>query len=341
MIKINNIFSYLTYPGKGKSSEDQIEIAGAVIPQQGRLHQMLTNVFARSETECDILIYFPSFDGTQYNECRAEVVELLYNPGVATGRKLAQRLQAVTTNRSGLGLLFLTIGQLGTEMSLLISRFPADQGIIAEQNAATLRVEFVEEVFLKSAQSYKAVLYRGSSLDVGFWKGNAVDKQVNHRTRDLATYWIRDFLRSDFQTTARAGTKRLAVALRSAAAQTNDLSVKREIAAAATLGVNLAGESTTIKEFCERSQLSTETWEVIKTNVKRDKLVNDRFEFDADEFSRHLVYKTIELDNGAVLTAQLEDFDRAFKKQQVEDSQDQYTYTTRGRVVDERLKKSR
>lgn len=340
-MRINTILSYLIYPGKGVDTEDQQEIAGAAIPHSGRLYQMLSEIFIRSEDECDIPISFSSFDGIQSNDCQSEVIDLLDTPNVTTGRKLAERLQTVTTKRSGLGLLFLIVGQSETEKKLLISRFPADQGIIAERLPTTLKVEFVDDVFLKDTKFYKAVSYKGSSPYADFWLGNAIDKQINYKTRDLAAYWIRDFLLSDFRTTSRAGTKRLAVSLKNAAAETSDPTVKREIAAAATLANNFAGEALTIKEFCERSQLSTETREAINARIKPDKLLDDRFEFDSGEFSRHLTYKSVELDNGALLTAELEHFDEAFQRHQVENDGDEYIYKTRGRIVDERLKKTK
>lgn len=178
-MRINTILSYLIYPGKGVPDADQQDIAGATIPHSGRLYQMLSDIFVRSEAECDIPISFSSIDGTQSNDCRSEIIDLLNNPDVATGRKLAERLQTVTTKRSGLGLLFLIVGESDTEKKLLVSRFPADQGIIAEQSSTTLRVEFVDEVFLKDAKFYKAVSYRGSTPKADFWLGNAIDKQIN------------------------------------------------------------------------------------------------------------------------------------------------------------------
>jgi hypothetical protein len=340
-MEISTALAYLTYPGKGIPSEKQHEIAGVELPKYGGLYTLLLNVFTRSEVECYIPIYFPSPGGNQQNACRNEILEFLRSPDTDTGLKLAQRLQAVTTSRSGLGLLCLIVGRSDNEKRLLISRFPADQGIIAEQKAATLEVEFVEQIFLRNVQAYKAALYTWTAEEADFWDGSATDKQINHKTRDLAAYWIGDFLLSDFRTTARAGTKRLAIALRNAVAGASSLEVKREIAAAAELVHNSDGESTTVEEFCERYQLSDATRKAIKANIKPNKLVHDRFVFNSEEFSKHLAYRTVELDSGAILTARVEDFDEAFHTRRVEDGQDQYTYLARGRPVDERLKKTK
>jgi hypothetical protein len=72
------------------------------------------------------------------------------------GRRIAARLQNVTTHRSGLGLLFLITGTEGLESKIIISRFPADEGILAEANREALTVEFLERIFVKNARAYKA-----------------------------------------------------------------------------------------------------------------------------------------------------------------------------------------
>jgi len=341
-MKIVKILSYLTYPAK--HLDEQPTIAGTDIPNSGRLYQMLAEVFNRSTRECNIPVCFmPSEDGKQFNEVRADIIGLLREQSVPLGLKLAQRLQATTTNKSGLGLLFLILGESDPprEQILLISRFPADEGIVAAQNSETLSVEFVEQVFLKNAHAYKGALYKDTSIESGFWTGNAVDRQINHGTKDLATYWIKAFLKSDLATTSRAGTKRLAVALREANRQATDILVKQEISAVATLARNLSGKVTTISEFCEHFELSDVTKKAILAPVKPERLADDKFQFDLSEFNRHFSYKSVELDNGAVLTASLESFDQCFQRIEVEDRQGAFIFTTEGMIVDERLKKTK
>jgi hypothetical protein len=114
---------------------------------------------------------------------------------------------------------------------------------------ATASIQFLERVFMKSAMSYKAALYRDSSLSGGFWTGQAIDKQINNRVAPASNYWIAEFLDSDFSTTAAAGTRRLAMALRNPAKKATNTKVKTEIAAAATLAQSLKGRSISIREF--------------------------------------------------------------------------------------------
>lgn len=342
-MNIASVHSYLTRCGK--HLEEQPQIGGATIPESSRVYTMLQEIFHKSDEECDIPICFnPSSEGTQDNECRNEIIELLTVDGESAtevGRKLAHRLQVATTEKSGLGLLFLVIGEseLNGERKLLVSRFPADQGILARQDSDTLTVDLVEDVFLKSAFSYKAALYRGSSFDSDFWTGKAVDKQIKYGARDVARYWIRDFLSSDFETTSRAGTKRLAVALRDAASKTEDLSVKQEISSAAALALNMPGEVTDIDRFCDEFRFSETTSEAVRAQIPRDSLRQSTFQFDVEEFSKHLPYRSIELDNGATLTASADDFNAAFQKQEAPNEQDEYVFKTQGKIIDDRLKR--
>lgn len=110
-----------------------------------------------------------------------------------TGRALAQRLAQHTTKRSGLGLLFLITGEDGNNRKIVISRFPAQSAVMAEAEAATLNLAFLDRVFMKNAYSYKAVVYQHTSFTNGFWAGRAVDKQIESREREVSRYWINDF----------------------------------------------------------------------------------------------------------------------------------------------------
>src|SRR5947199_10257522 len=105
-------------------------------------------------------------------------------------------------------------GEKKGETRVVISRFPADSGILAEEKEKGLSVEFLERIFMKSATSYKAAVYSGRSHDKDFWKGKAVDKQINSADSFISDYWIRDFLRSDFLTAGKAGKRPFGIAAR-------------------------------------------------------------------------------------------------------------------------------
>ncbi len=195
------IHSYLVHPGKG--SNEQLPIRGTDVPLNGKLFELLRSVFDNAERECTYDITFDAAgDGNQHNPCRDLVLSYLKKPTLQSGNDIAARLQTVTTGRSGLGLLFLLTGKLGQERKAVLSRFPADSAILAEEGADGLTVEFLEKVFMKSATAYKAAAYQGTTLAGGFWSGRAIDKQINHEVLAISNYWIKEFLASDFRATA-------------------------------------------------------------------------------------------------------------------------------------------
>lgn len=336
---ITHIFSFLVHPAKGV--EEQPDIRGTTVPLRGNLYRMLSALFDKSGSDCNIEISFsPAPDGRQQNDCRDEIIRMLNSPTTAHARGLAARLQLVTTNRSGLGLLFLILGRNSRDHKVCISRFPADFGILAEENKKTLRVEFLEKVFMRNALAYKAVVYEGSSFDSHFWTGRAVDKQINGDTA-ISNYWIRDFLMSDFKTTSAAGTRRLAIAMKDAMNSTADLGVKQEITAAALLLGGLDGQTISIDDFSDRFGFSNETKAAVLHQLKKPALRFEQFQFSSSEFEKHLPYRSIELSNGAILTAGVSKFEDCFKQTQVDEAPGEYEFRTSGRIVNERLRKSK
>lgn len=332
---ITHIHTYLVHPAKG--SEDTLHIGGAAVPLSGKMFDLLKGIYERSETECDISISFNrAANGTQQNDCRDLMLTYLRGPTVVRGRHIAYRLAKVTTNRSHLGLLFLIAGQEGLDHKLVISRFPADSGILAEEDSDGLSVEFLEKVFMKNAKSYKAVMYRHHSFDAGFWVGKATDKQVNSSEIDIPNYWIAEFLESDFRTTAAAGTRRLAIACRDAARKSNDSLIKSEIAAAATLARGLAGQRLSVRQFTRRIGLTPAAQTAIFSELK-PAVVDELFQLDALEFSRIIAYRSIELDNGGMLTAEVGAFDDVFQRQQVAGPDSKVRFSTEGKIISEKL----
>lgn len=336
-MQLTKIHTYLVRPERGTS--DRTKIGGTEVPNEGKLFELLESVYQKSDDECDIdIIFMPAFDGTQQNDCRDLIVDYAARPTLDSGRKIADRLAGVSTHRSGLGLLFLLHGIDGSQAKLVVSRFPADSGILAEENANDLSVEFLERVFMKSAYSYKAVLFKDAPDGPGFWEARAIDKQINANDTQISQYWIRDFLIADFVTTAEWGTRRLAKALREAISSSKDLDVKQELSAAATLSRSLAGKKISVDAFIDQFGLSEKATATLYASLPASQVSSQTFEFDFTAFKEIIAFRAMELDNGAVLSAEADKFDTVFQKEEVGDAS---RFTTEGRIVNEKLRKTR
>src|SRR5690606_6741166 len=103
------------------------------------------------------------------------------------------------------------------------------------------------------------------------------------------------------------------------------------------LAGNLPNRALTVAGFCDQFHFSNETKQLVLSKIK-PQLANERFRFDAQEFARHLAYKQVELNNGAVLTAPADRFEEVFLETR---RQDEHTFVTSGTVIDERFKRTK
>lgn len=337
-MEITQVFSFLTYPGRNR--ENVVDAAGTEVPIiEGKLCGMLDEIYTGAERECDIPIMFTADDDRQHNEVRTDIMHAVATRTLASAASLANRLQLATGGQSGMALFFVCLGH-AEDRKIVLARFPADEGIVAEKAQGALTVSFVEQVFLKSAHSYKAVVYNGNDGGDDFWSGSAIDRQINHGAKSVADYWIVDFLKSDLKSTAAQGTKRLAMALKNAVANTASTQVRHEIAMAVQLARNIDGRSVlSIPQFCDRLNLSDESKAAVISSVSPPRALQNRFRFDRAEFNRHLAYRSIELDNGAILSAQISKFEECFESEVLGGDPNLLRYSTSGRIVDEKLRK--
>lgn len=336
-MNISRIQSYLVPPGKG--AEDPPALRGTEIPKSGRLFEMLASVFAAADSECDIPIRFlMADDGSRKNEVHSMVVAFTSNPSQQQGMSIAERLRDYTTGRSKLGLLFLILGSENSHKKLVLSRFPAERGILADADEQGLTIQFIERIFMKSANLYKAALYSGTSPSNHFWTGHAVDKQLNAGDYDIAHYWIQQFLKSDYKTTSKAGSKRVALALREASKSATDLSVKRELTGVGMLIDGFAGSTVNLQQMMDAFALSDPARAEITKHLAYPELATASFVLDKDEFQNHAGYSSVELDNGSLLVAPSDKFDDCFYRSVINENNHEYRFTTQGRVIDERVR---
>lgn len=336
-MSIEHIYSFLTYPKNHERAADAID-GIHIKPDKGKLSKMLSEIFHSSKSRRDVPITFVSDDKS--NPTREKLLAFFARPRIESALSLAQSLQTSTPGTAGMGLFFVCLGadegKLGKRT--VLSRFAADEGVVASKNGSALSVEFVEQVFLKNSHTYKAATYRHEAGKSDAWKGTATDRQLNHGSKAIADYWIVDFLRSELTTTAAEGTRRLAIAMKEAGKSTSDLQVRGEIVAAARLARNLTSTAMTIEQFCDQFAMSQRAKDAVKSAVKPARLIAESFRFDADEFIRHVPYKQIELDNGATLSTPTDRFEDVFHPKKVGDA---HAYSTQGVIVDEKLKASR
>lgn len=335
-MSISAIHAYLVHPGRNDPSAT---ISGNEVPLSGKVYEMLNGIFVAGPESRDFEVTFkPLSASIQQNDCRDLLIAYQSAPTLETGRKVAERLRSVTDKRSGIGLMFLISGQHGPLQRLVISRFPANQAILAEVSEKGLGVEFLEQVFIRRMTAYKALMLDHQNPSAGFWSGMATDRQAGGEAENISNYWITDFLSADFSETPAAGTRRLADALKSAIKKNPNVQVKSEIAAAVSLaGSVFSDKVTSIDEFCDHFGFSQTTRQTIMNELSKPSLSSKKFVFSAQEFKTKLPYRTVELENGAILTAPSGKFEQVFEVRQKDGGK--VEYATEGKVADQRMEK--
>jgi len=69
-------------------------------------------------------------------------------------------------------------------------------------------------------------------------------------------------------------------------------------------------------------------------------VVEEKFRFDFDEFKTQVGYRSVEFDNGAMVTAPSAQFNEVIKQEVLDEQQNEVQISTRGKVVSERLRKA-
>jgi len=329
------IFSFLV--PVGKNIKEDIDIYGSEVPLEGNLYLTLNEKIVKNiNKECDIPISFIPENGKQKNEVRNILVEFLKTEAIDVGKLLAKRLCGFTSKISGNGLLFLIITNENKYKNLIISRFPVESGLSTNIEKSKLNIEYLENIFMKNSNYYKATIYSGESYDSDFWEGLAVDKQINRKKRELADYWIKDFLKSQFRITSKTGTSFLATSLKESITKCKDVNSKNKLLSVAILAENLNGKAISVNSFCNKYSLPDNLKDIITKSLPTPEIAEIKFEFNLDEFKSILAYTTIYLDNEAVLSAPSFAFHDVWEMEN--DQNDKVRFSTYGQIVNEKIK---
>lgn len=305
------IQSYIVRPEK--HVDERVTLIGSELEHGTKLFNQLNAVYSASDDECNISISFNMNQvGQQQNDARDLLVQFIAEPSLNNSIHIADRLRLNTTRRSGLGLFFLMLGESAGQPKLVLSRYPVDTGILADESDGELDVQLVERVFMKNRMSYKSVVYKNLTPTSNVWDGFAVDKQINSLTHEVSEYWIKQFLLSDFRETGAAGTKRLANTIRKAMKEleeSEESDASFELLPLLSMGSRFANQAVSINGIMNRYNLSQEARDAIIGCLSRPDLAGLTFNFEQVIYEREIRLRLMKLDSGAYIAAPAPDFD--------------------------------
>lgn len=337
-MQIVEMFAFLCGPHKG--SNPLPAPSGIQVPLSGLLFEHISELFAKSESECNVEVALIS-DGSQGNPFRDVLLPFVSAAGLSGAEAIALRLCASTTRRSKLGLLFLVRATDNRRTSVLLARFPTDTAILVDETSGALDVKLIDKVFVKNYHAFKAARFSGVPAKGAFWDGFVLDRQLNSHREDASRYWVSDFLCADFKVTSAHGSDRFARAVNDASAGAS-FEEKRELHSFAGLVGQFDGQAVSPREMLEKLMLSPS----VKTRVlsKLNGAAQDqKFKFDRAMFNSVNCFRTIETKEGAIITADSATFEKVISLEVVEktDSGERVRLTTEGILAADKLRRTK
>lgn len=202
-----------------------------------------------------------------------------------------------------------------------------------------MSLDFIEQVFLKNASAYKSAFFKTEHVAADFSGGSTMDGQARN-TGKPAEYWVQKFLMSELLTTDVSGTRFLATAVGEAVKTETDTQIRQELLAASTLMRGFDGITQSTESLLATLPLTQPAVQAITSRLSRPESARDVFRFSATEYDKHVRYRTVDLDNGATLTAPSNDFSDVFQETPLSDD-GRVRFTTEGKVLDRRLRRTK
>jgi hypothetical protein len=324
------------YPDVGE--ELSVPFTASEIPLEGKLFGMLKEIFDGSESECNIDIRFIS--DNQQNDMRDSLLNLIEKRDAESAGEIARRLSRNTTRRSHIGLFFVILAKSGKKNSVVLSRFPTDQAILADDDGNGLNVEFLEKVFVKKWSSYKGAIFSDHVSRQGFWTGRVVDRQINATKGEASLYWVEKFLSADFVATSYLGTHRFAKAVSAASRAAKPENAVEEINSIVPFLRQFDGKATSVIEIGEKLGLSEGARAAIQREMPSN-TVDQVFKLDYDLLRNTISFRTYTTDKGVTITADSLDFQDVVSVSGKDSDQGIVTISTTGRIISDRLRKAR
>lgn len=335
---ISKVFCYLSPVGKGVEPFPSKEIRSFEIINSDQMWTKLEDVIKNIDKTCEIDMKFISDGSKQKNETRDEIITILRERNLEKGIPLIERLSKNTDKSCKIGLVFIVIGKNDNKDFILIARYPSEEGIVLKQ---TDQVEIVKDVFLKNSHRYKMAFFEDESLQGGFWKGKAVDKQINDSSNSklISDYWIKDFLNCELELTETQGNKLLGKALRKVlnddSTPEDDKDIINSIASSAKL---LNGKSKSINSFLKNLSISDENRNRIINALPSKAIAEQVFKFNSEIITGEYNLKALYLNNGAIVMAPTDSFDKVFTMEKVDAETGEVNISTEGIVQRQTIK---
>lgn len=328
---------YIVPPCKGLS-DDKINraVRGSVIAVEDLPQDYFIPLF-RESVNYPVGVAFTPEDGEQRNEVRRFVRMLAFgdrHTREQSARYLACRLASATDNRSPTGLFMVLVGQAERRVRVILWKFPANEIIQAAVSNEGIKIQVLEDAFLRDSTYFKAAVYEDTAGDRTFWTGKVEDKQAKWGITGVSDYWIRAFLKSIPRQTDVEGSRRLGRILRELIKKSSSVEDQETLINAAYLIKSQHGRTITLRDF-GRHFLPNHLQQEFEKLIEAKGLIDIPFKVDRTALDRELKLKAITIDGQFVVRGPLDIFDKHVRVEELAD--DKVEVRLAGAITEKRV----
>ncbi|MFH0883921.1 MAG: hypothetical protein V2A56_13110 [bacterium] len=297
-------------PLKGEEEIPDDQIKYHIYKSSSRATDYISDIFDHAKEECRIKIDFISLNGNN------GIHDIIYNSIVSGDEDsrvkasiyLSKKLSYLSDERNKDALLIIMLGIKNDTYRVFLARFPASIVLANKGGENSLDLEVIEKAFASGSKYFKAAVFEDVPSVRGFWRGQAIDKQVNGSTsKNLSVYWIYRFLEAQPSINSYQGTEHLATKLRNFVRFEATLEQQNQIVSIIPSVRVLKDEMTSMNSFCDRF-FSKDLSEKVRISLGDEYNTNTPFTIDVEKFISDLGITVYHLDNGVTLSAPTEDF---------------------------------
>lgn len=220
---------------------------------------------------------------------------------------LADRLTSAMDNRSGSGLLAISVHGNGTTREVEMWIFPNDTAFRYDLENDTIGL--ADNVFSISSHVRKAATFRGGDTASAFHTGRVVDFQASG-ARYVASFWLHRFLGARLDLAGDRGTLVFGKAVKQAFGRLRgDPEAQAELAAA--LDIN-DQRRMSIGSFAEE-RLGESAAAALVAAAPSPETAEAEFDFHPGVFAQPVGYLVFRLDTGVLISAPLDEVGRSVK----------------------------
>lgn len=303
---------YIVQPCRGLEPEAiPVRVTGSTLNLDTLPSSFFLPLFTESAEKSPIDISFLPEGGQQVNAVRGLVRSIAFDEITQkehASMDLACRLAGSTYMRSGAGLFVVLLGRFSERARVMLWRFPGDESLQARMLTGALDIRLIQDAFSRESTKFKAAMFEGTPASTSFWKGRTEDRQAKSRVREVADFWVMDFLNARLALTASRGSRLLARSLRETIKKAESVEIKEALIAAAVAVKSQAGRNISFQEFAT-NYLPESVRPTFVKEVGGPLVAESMFQIEAETLDRELRFKSIVIDNLFIVRGPLDQFD--------------------------------